>query len=131
MRPSSTSNANAAGTSTHAASKPLGRSPARYAIASNTAPMPQKALAMVNQSARWKPRIIEKCGGLSMGGSVCGVDGCTMPRGACCGCQDSVRIRRPVPDLVDACFRLPDITIDQVERHDGREFPGRCLPGGR
>jgi hypothetical protein len=25
--------------------------------------MPQKALAMVNQSARWKPRIIEKCGG--------------------------------------------------------------------
>src|SRR6478735_3878160 len=39
-------------------------------MTASTAPMPQKALAMVNQSARWKPRIIEKCGCLSISASV-------------------------------------------------------------
>ena len=35
-------------------------------MADSTAPMPQNALAKVNQSARWKSRIIEKCVGLSI-----------------------------------------------------------------
>ena len=43
---------------------PISRSPTmpscRKRIAAKIAPVPQNALARVNQSARWKPRIIEK-----------------------------------------------------------------------
>src|SRR5689334_6912704 len=42
--------------------------------------MPQNALAIVNQSSRWKPRIIEKWGGLSAG--VCMTPTTPRPRTA-------------------------------------------------
>src|ERR1700712_2357799 len=41
----------------------------RNVITENSAPTPQKALASVNQSARWNSRIIENGFGLSMVGA--------------------------------------------------------------
>jgi hypothetical protein len=60
MRPSSTSNTSANGMSAQAAYTCQTSPVRRYDITENSAPTPQKALARVNQSARWNSRIIEK-----------------------------------------------------------------------
>src|SRR6187397_1613936 len=61
MRPSKTSKTKAAGASAAAQKKWVREWLATYAMARKTAPTPHAALPRVNTSARWKPRIIEKC----------------------------------------------------------------------
>ncbi|MCY1375500.1 hypothetical protein D9M69_629190 [compost metagenome] len=47
----------------------------RKRIDANTAPVPQKALPSVNQSASWKSRIIEKCRDMAAGVTKDGLQG--------------------------------------------------------
>jgi putative transposase len=63
--------------------------------------MPQKALAIVNQSARWKPRIIEKCGGLSMASLLDRADYPPIPREAV-ACAPRTPFRRDAGPTTDA-----------------------------
>jgi hypothetical protein len=60
MRPSNASNTNASGISAMPMSRSRTTPSCRNRIAAKIAPVPQKALARVNQSARWNSRNIEK-----------------------------------------------------------------------
>src|SRR5688572_6733443 len=86
-RPSSASKTKAAGIRAMPMSRSRTTPSCRKRIAAKTAPVPQNALASVNQSARWKPRIIEKWRGC-FGGTLGGVfmDGsCQARTGAASG----------------------------------------------